>query len=84
VQYYWQRKIQVRGPSICLLDKLCAGINQKQFLEIIFVASEENIAEIFTNNLDLKNFPFFQSKILNRLFGFDLIQTGRISKTVLV
>jgi hypothetical protein len=41
---------------------------EKRFLDIVFVPSEENIADIFTKNLDLKSFESHQSKLLE---GFD-------------
>jgi hypothetical protein len=41
---------------------------EKRVLEIVFVPSEENIADISTMNLDLKSFESHQSKLLE---GFD-------------
>jgi len=41
---------------------------ENNFLEVVFVPSEENIADIFTKNLDVKGFELFQSKLLD---GFD-------------
>jgi hypothetical protein len=41
---------------------------EENFLEVIFVPTEENIADIFTKNLDVKGFELFQSVLLD---GFD-------------